>query len=115
MLTTWIGQRYYLANADLVLTGDGYWIGMTDFDADPPGQVKQHFDDLDTFVEALKAISERWWISGTWVCFTRRDVALYQVTKDVLWGGNPKVRDYTGLLTDAGTRRPAAQQLELFG
>jgi hypothetical protein len=114
VLTTWVGRCYYWASADLVLTGDGYWIRMTDFDAPTSERAqKQHFDDLDTFLDALKAISPKWY-ANRWICFTSRDVELYRATENVLWHNHPAVTDYTGLLQRQVSKLKPPQQLELF-
>lgn len=115
MLTTWVDDLYYIAGADIPHSDgpSGYWLKKIDY-SDPGPQVpEQRYVDLDVFFGALLAISSTWHLSGSWVCFTERDVALYHATKDVLWSGKHTVMDYTGLLVPAPENGPEQLELEL--
>ena len=113
-LVTHVEGRYYTAGAYVPSSNGrkGYWLKCANYGAKK--STERHYYSLDVFFGALLDISPTWHVyAGRWICFTDRDVALYQATKDVLWSGKHTVMDYTGTLVPAPDTGPEQMEMEL--
>lgn len=118
MLVTWAENRYCWAFAD---TPDprsdsrGFVIRTTDYSDEP--RTEERFEKLESCLEAMAGLSEKWFKPRSVHLFTQQEVAFYLATKNRFWSSDPSwVEDYSGhlpveYLIDG---RPLYDQEELF-